>query len=47
MVGEEEGVQKNSALLSKQKLFRMSRGCQKDRLTGRKTNRKTNGQKDR
>ena len=36
-----------SAYLSKQKLFRMSTGCQKDRKTGRQTDRKTDRKTDR
>ena len=37
----EEPVQFFSALLSKQKLYRMPTGCQKDRLTDRQKDRKT------
>ena len=36
-----------SALLSKQKFFRMSRACQKDRKTGRQTHRKTDRKTER
>ena len=47
---DDDKVQKNfsfSAFMSKQKLFRVSTGCQKDKNTGRQTDRRTDRKTER